>query len=138
MSGNEWIAVAVLVAFGIVLQVPEHDAMNVDAMEGMDHASSMGGMTAATSTDAASPQQTVALEVTGMTQTRCAAAARVAVKRVEGVQEATFSYERGEGLVTYDTSRTSPGDFIAELERMTGFKATVRDDDPGGDAGRTQ
>jgi hypothetical protein len=50
------------------------------------------------------------------------------VQRVEGVRTATFSYERGEGVVTYDTTRTTPQAFIAELERMTGYSATLRDE----------
>ena len=50
----------------------------------------------------------------------------MAVKRVEGVQDATFSFERGDGEVMYDPTRTNPEAFIAELERMTGYVATVR------------
>lgn len=50
----------------------------------------------------------------------------MAVKRVEGVEDATFSFERGEGQVTYDPTRTNPETFIAELKRMTGYVATVR------------
>jgi len=65
----------------------------------------------------------------------CAAAARVAVKRVEGVQDATFSFERGAGEVTYNPTRTDPEAFIAELARMTGFLATVRVHDHPSDAG---
>ena len=48
------------------------------------------------------------------------------VERVDGVQDARFSYERGEGLVTYDTTRTSPEQFIAALARMTDYRATLR------------
>ena len=63
----------------------------------------------------------------------------MAVKRVEGVREAEFSYERAEGFVTFDTTKTNPQAFIAELDRMTDFSATVRamldrmpSPDPGG------
>jgi len=44
-----------------------------------------------------------------------------------GVQDAAFSYERGEGVVTYDPKRTSVGAIIAELTRMTGYTATARE-----------
>jgi len=45
---------------------------------------------------------------------------------VEGVKDARFSYQRGEGLVTYDTTRTSPEEFIAALVRMTDYRAKLR------------
>ncbi len=51
------------------------------------------------------------------------------MKRVEGVEEATFSYERSEGLVTYDPEQTNPRAIIEELERMTGFLGVVRGDE---------
>jgi len=51
----------------------------------------------------------------------------VAVQRIEGVLDAEFSYERSEGIVTYDPERTSVEAIIAELTRMTGYAATVRD-----------
>ncbi len=50
----------------------------------------------------------------------------MAVERVEGVREAEFSYERAEGFVTYDTTMTSPEEFLAELDRMTDYSGTVR------------
>ena len=51
----------------------------------------------------------------------------MAVERVDGVREATFSYAAAEGFVTFDTTLTSPEQFIAELDRMTDFSATVRE-----------
>jgi len=51
----------------------------------------------------------------------------VAVKRVEGVQEASFSYDEAAGYVTYDTTVTSLEHIVAELERLTDFSATRRD-----------
>lgn len=50
----------------------------------------------------------------------------MAVKRVEGVRSAAFSYPEGTGSVTYDTTVTSPRLFIDELARATGFEAAVR------------
>jgi copper chaperone CopZ len=49
----------------------------------------------------------------------------VALKRVEGVESAEVSYEEGRGTVVFDPSETTPAEFIAELERMTGFTASV-------------
>ena len=39
-----------------------------------------------------------------------------------------FSYDRAEGFVTFDTTMTSPEEFLAELDRMTDFSGTVRAD----------
>jgi len=55
----------------------------------------------------------------------CAVAARVALRRVDGVESADVSYELGRAVVTFDPDVTTPAQFIAELERMTDFTATV-------------
>jgi len=55
----------------------------------------------------------------------------VAVQRVDGVSEASFSYDRAEGFVTFDTTMTSVTAIIAELERLTDFSATKRPADGG-------
>ena len=57
----------------------------------------------------------------------------MAVQRVEGVQEASFSFARSEGFVTYDPAVTSPEEFLAELARMTDFRGTVRESDVAGE-----
>ena len=51
----------------------------------------------------------------------------MAVTRVEGVQDATFSFDRAEGYVTFDTTVTSISEIVAELERMTDFSARQRE-----------
>ena len=51
----------------------------------------------------------------------------MAAERVEGVRQAAFSYPEGTGTVTFDTTRTSAAEIIAELTRATGFGASVRD-----------
>jgi hypothetical protein len=53
------------------------------------------------------------------------------VERVDGVREAWFSYNTAEGFVTFDTTMISPTEFIGELERMTAFTATLREEDDG-------
>jgi copper chaperone CopZ len=55
----------------------------------------------------------------------CEVAARVALRRVDGVESADVSFEPGRAVVTFDPNVTTPVQFIAELERMTGFGATV-------------
>ena len=55
---------------------------------------------------------------------------------MEGVREATFSHERAEGFVTFDTTKTSPEEFLAELDRMTDFSGTVRADANSGSTSR--
>ncbi len=72
----------------------------------------------------------------------------MAVKQVPGVLEAEFSYERGEGTVTYDSAETRPEVFIDRLAQLTGFGARVTSassgdqegdtpaDTPGADGGR--
>ncbi len=49
----------------------------------------------------------------------------MAVERVAGVIAAEFDDELDAGSVTYDPEKTDPAAFISELERMTGFQATV-------------
>jgi len=52
----------------------------------------------------------------------------VAARRIEGVAEAEFRYPAGTGTVTYDTTRTTTSEIMAELSRATGFEAAVRDE----------
>ncbi len=49
----------------------------------------------------------------------------MALRRVGGVESADVSYETGQAVVTFDSAVTTPDQFIAELERITGFQATV-------------
>ncbi len=53
------------------------------------------------------------------------------MERVEGVQEARFSYEAAEGFVTFDTTVTTVAEILRELEQMTAFSATERADEGG-------
>ncbi len=49
----------------------------------------------------------------------------MALKKVDGVEDAEASYEAGSATVTFDPNVTSPTEFIAELTRLTGFTAEV-------------
>lgn len=67
----------------------------------------------------------VRLAITGMTCGSCATTARIALERAEGVYEALVSYDSASAVVRYDPQKTSPERFIAQLEKMTGYKARV-------------
>ncbi len=51
------------------------------------------------------------------------------MERVEGVEEARFSYEAAEGFVTFDAAVTSVAEIVSELDEMTDFSATERADE---------
>lgn len=50
----------------------------------------------------------------------------MAVEQLEGVREASFSYEYAEGFVTFDSTVTTVARIIKELDAHTGYDATVR------------
>jgi len=52
----------------------------------------------------------------------------VALKKVDGVTDAEVSYPAGRATVAYNPALVKPAEFIAELERMTGYQAAVIDD----------
>lgn len=68
------------------------------------------------------------LDVRGMTCGSCATTARIALERMGGIRDADVSFETSSATVRYDRALTRPAQFIAELERLTGYKATVVDD----------
>ncbi len=49
----------------------------------------------------------------------------MALKKVDGVEDADVSYEVGTATVTFDPNATSPTEFIRELTRLTGFTAEI-------------
>lgn len=49
----------------------------------------------------------------------------MALEKMDGVENADVSYEAGSAIVTFDPDVTSPGEFIGELARLTGFTAEV-------------
>ncbi len=76
---------------------------------------------------------TVDLAVTGMTCPTCEVTARVAFEKVAGVIRARVSSDSGSAVVAFDSTRTSPSQFIAELTRLTGYDARVVEPKPGAD-----
>lgn len=51
---------------------------------------------------------------------------------MEGVHEAAFSYEHGEGFVTFDSTVTSVSEIVDHLDRSTGYRATMREQEKDG------
>ncbi len=49
----------------------------------------------------------------------------MALKKVDGVEDADASYEAGSATVTFDPNVTSPTEFLRELTRLTEFTAEV-------------
>jgi mercuric ion binding protein len=68
----------------------------------------------------------VTLKVTGMTCAGCTTAVKLAAKRVEGVTNATASYEKGTAEITYDSAKTSPDAIAKAVTEKSGFKAEVQ------------
>lgn len=87
-------------------------------------ASSLLGVLAASPLTIAA-QQTVTLDVPGMTCSTCPITVKKAVMKVDGVQQAKVSYERREAVVTFDDSTTS----IEKIQLATadsGYPSTVK------------
>jgi hypothetical protein len=61
MGWKQWSAVAVVIGGGILLQIPNHDEMDMAGV-GSEHSEMPASMA-----EAQGPYRTVALEVTGMT-----------------------------------------------------------------------
>lgn len=67
----------------------------------------------------------VTLKVEGMTCGGCAAAVQSSLSRLNGVSEASVSFEEKTGTVKYDSSRLTPEQIIQAIEKV-GYKATVK------------
>lgn len=74
---------------------------------------------------AVAAQQTVTLDVAGMTCAACPITVRKALTKIEGVSKAEVSYEKRHVVVTFDDTKTS----VQALTRATadaGFPSTVK------------
>lgn len=111
---NGLLGVTIAVIGGIVL-CPDSRVPVADAATPAD------GAAAASAADTVR----VNLAIKGMTCGSCATTARIVLERVDGVFDATVSYDSTSAVVLYDPARTSPETFIMRLEQMTGYKATV-------------
>ncbi|HKD10495.1 MAG TPA: heavy-metal-associated domain-containing protein [Thermoanaerobaculia bacterium] len=69
--------------------------------------------------------KTVTFAVQGWTCGSCAAATRIALKKLEGVEDVRTDIQKMEATVTYDDSKVSPEKMLPAIARL-GYKATVR------------
>jgi len=69
--------------------------------------------------------RTVTLAVSGWTCASCAAATRIALKKLDGVSAVVADVEKSEAVVTYDDARTTPGKMIGAVGKL-GYKASVK------------
>ena len=75
--------------------------------------------------------KTAAFEVSGWTCGSCAAATRIALKKLDGVEDVNTDPEKKEALVTYDDSKITT-DRMVEVVARLGYKAALKN---GGTAG---
>lgn len=73
----------------------------------------------------AAATKTVTLEVKGWTCGACASATRIALKKLEGVQEVSTDFEKSTAVVTYDDAKVVAEKMVRAVERI-GYKAAVK------------
>lgn len=71
---------------------------------------------------------TVRLHISKMTCGGCATTARLALKKLDGVLDASVSYGDSIGVVRYDPRKVKPEQIAAHLTRLTGYPARVLTD----------
>lgn len=68
---------------------------------------------------------TAVLQVEGMTCGACATAVKIVLKKIDGVVDATVSYEKKRAVVRYDPKQVSPKDLAEAIEEKLSYKARV-------------
>ena len=69
--------------------------------------------------------KTAAFEVNGWTCGSCAAATRIALKKLDGVQDVKTDAEKKEALVTYDDSKVTTDKMVQAIAKL-GYKAVLK------------
>ena len=69
--------------------------------------------------------RTAAFEVSGWTCGSCAAATRIALKKLDGVEHVKTDLDKKEALVTYDDSKVTTERMVQAVAKI-GYKATVK------------
>lgn len=69
--------------------------------------------------------KTVSFDVRGWTCGSCAASTRIALKKLDGVEDVKTDHRKMEATVTYDDTTAAPAQMIQAIERL-GYKATVK------------
>lgn len=67
---------------------------------------------------------TVVITVEGMSCASCSTAVRIALKRLDGVQDVQVSYERKRAVVKYQVGKVTPQDLVDAVNRL-GYQASV-------------
>jgi len=80
--------------------------------------------TSAAKTSVVADTQRVTIKVTGMFCESCAVTVRAMLKRTDGVQSATVDGKRGEAVVSYDPTKTTPQALVDVINRL-GYKASL-------------
>jgi copper chaperone CopZ len=65
------------------------------------------------------------LQVAKMTCAGCAAAVKMAAKKIDGVKDANVSYEKGTADISYDPTKTNPEAIATAITEKSGFPASV-------------
>ncbi len=69
--------------------------------------------------------KTAAFEVSGWTCGSCAAATRIALKKLDGVENVKTDPDKNEALVTYDDSKITTGRMVQAIAKL-GYKAALK------------
>jgi len=70
--------------------------------------------------------KTTTIQVAGMSCGGCAAAVKHALTQIDGIREARVSYEKGEAVVTYDSTKITPEAIAHSAEqKLPGYKFAV-------------
>jgi copper chaperone CopZ len=69
--------------------------------------------------------KSVTLDVKGWTCGSCAAASRIALKKLDGVESVKTESEKGEAVVVYDDTKVTPERMVEAVGRL-GYQATVK------------
>src|SRR5712691_8667682 len=69
--------------------------------------------------------ETVALDVKGWTCGSCAVSTRIALKKLDGIENVRTDLDKGEAVVTYDASKVTPQLMIEAIARI-GYSAKVK------------
>jgi mercuric ion binding protein len=81
--------------------------------------------------------KTAAFEVSGWTCASCASATRIALKKLDGVQDVKTDPDKKEALVTYDDVKVTPEKMVQAIAKL-GYKATLKNDAAPANSTRSQ
>jgi copper chaperone CopZ len=74
---------------------------------------------------AGAARKTAVFEVTGWTCGSCAASTRIALKKLEGVEDVRTDHKSREAVVFYDDAKVAPNRMIQAIEKI-GYKARIK------------